>query len=120
MPLIEIQVLPRDDVDRASISRALTAAVAAAIPCRRDAVWTTWRTIDGPFARGDEVSTPKTAAAFGPVVHVYHHRAPDQVDRAVEAIETVLAEALSIDRSSVFVTTQPVAIEDPAFAPEDG
>lgn len=119
MPLIEINVLPRDDIDRASISRAVSAAVAAAIPCRLEAVWTTWRTIDGPFARGDEVSTPQTTAAFGPIVHVYHHRAPDQVERAVEAIETVLADALTIERSQVFVTTQPVVGQGPALDSDD-
>ncbi len=58
-------------------------------------------------------------AAFGPIVHVYHHRAPDQVDRAVEAIETVLADARSIDRSQIFVTTQPVVMNDPAFGSDN-
>ena len=113
MPLIEIRTLPRDDIDRASISRSLNAAVAEAVPCRLDAVWSTWQVLDGPFARGDEVSTAQTAVAFGPIVHVYHHRTPEQVERVVEAIETILAEAFSVERDEVFVTTQPVAIDDP-------
>src|SRR5262245_59112245 len=117
MPLIEIQLLAGVDVDRAALSRAISAAVAEAIPCRPEAVWSTWRTIDGPFVRGDEASTVETAASFGPIVHVYHHRTPEQVARAVDAIETVLARELSIERDQVFVTTQPVSIDDPTLPP---
>ena len=113
MPLIEIRTLARDDIDRASISRALNAAVAEAVPCRLEAVWSTWQVIDGPFARGDEVSTAQSTAAFGPIVHVYHHRTPEQVERVVEVIETVLSRELRVDRGQVFVTTQPVAQGDP-------
>ncbi len=117
MPLIEIRMLPRADVDRAAITRALATAVAAAIPCRVEAVWTTWQTIDGPFARGSEISAVETGNAFGPTVHVYHHRTPEQVERVVEAIESVLSRELHADRDQVFVTTQPVAIDDPTLPP---
>jgi hypothetical protein len=115
MPLIEIQSLPNPHVDGSSICRSINAAVATAIPCRIEGVWTTWRTIDGPIAMGGVVSTDDTAAAFGPIVHVYHHRSPDQVERAVDAIATVLARELSVDRDRIFVTTQPVAIDDPTL-----
>jgi hypothetical protein len=112
--LIEIRSLPRVDVDRAAISRVLAAAVAATIPCRTEAVWITWQTIEGPFSRGDVVSSDATNP-FGPIVHVYHHRTPEQVERIVDGIEAVLARELQIDRDQVFVTTQPVAIDDPTL-----
>jgi hypothetical protein len=112
VPLIEIQTLPRPEIDHAAVSRRLNAAIAEALGCRLDAVWTTWRTIDS-FARGDGVSTTHTGATFGPVVHVYHHRTPEQVDRVVDVIERVLASELSLGTDDVFVTTQPVAIEAP-------
>ena len=112
MPLIEIQTVPQPEgVDLASVSRRLNAAVAEALGCRLEAVWTTWRTIDGAYARGDRVSTGQTTA-FGPLVHVYHHRTPEEVDLVVEAIEIVLARELSLAPDDVFVTTQPVATPD--------
>ena len=117
MPLIEIRLLPRGDLDRAAISPALATAVAAAVPCRVEAVWITWQTIDGPMARGSEVSAAETANSFGPIVHVYHHRTPEQIERVVEAIETVLSRELNAARDQVFVTTQPVAIDDPTVPP---
>lgn len=117
MPLIEIRALPHDDIDRAVISRALAEAVAAAVPCRVEAVWTTWQTIDGPFTHGDVASSDESASRFGPIVHVYHHRTTEQVERVVEAIESVLARELKVDRDQVFVTTQPVAIHDPTVRP---
>ena len=112
MPLIEIKTLAREDIDRASISRSLNAAVAATIPCRVEAVWSTWQTLDAA-TRGNDVSTAETTAAFGPIVHVYHHRTAEQVERVVDAIETVLARELDVERDQVFITTQPVAIDDP-------
>jgi len=116
MPLIEILLLPSaEQVDRAAVARAVNAAVAEAIPCRLDAVWTVWRTIDGPFVRGAAVSGEHAEGRFGPVVHVYHHRTAEEVDRIAEAIETVLARWLSLDRSDIFVTTQPVSIPDPTL-----
>jgi hypothetical protein len=111
MPLIEIHVLPALAIDRAAAGRRLNASVAAAIPCKVEAVWTVWRTIDGPFVKGDEASSQQTAASFGPIVHVYHHRTPEQVDRAIQAIEGVLAQELGINGGDIFVTSQPVAIE---------
>jgi hypothetical protein len=114
MTLIEVLLLPSDDrVDRASIGRTLNAAVAEAIPCRLEAVWTAWRTIDGPFVRGGEASGEEAPERFGPIVHVYHHRTAEQVERIVDAIETVLARELSLERNAIFVTTQPVSTEDP-------
>ena len=131
MPLIEVQALPQPaSIDLAAVCRTLNAAVADAIPCRLDAVWTTWRTIDGAYVRGDVVGGQPSPAdpsgaepsgaepagpAFGPIVHVSHHRSTEQVDRAVEAIETVLSRELSIDRKDVFVTTRPVTIDDPTL-----
>ena len=120
MPLIEIRTMAHVDVDRAAISRALNAAVADAVPCRLDAVWSTWQTIDGPFVRGDEVATAEAPGTVGPIVHVYHHRTAEQVERVVEAIEVTLATALGVDRETVFVTTQPVAVDDPTVPPDGG
>jgi hypothetical protein len=112
MPLIEIHALPQpNDVDLAGISRMLNAAVAKALECKLEAVWTVWRTIDGPYARGDTVSTQE-APGFGPIVHVYHHRTPEQVERVAEAIETVLTRELSLQPGEVFVTSQPVSIAE--------
>lgn len=111
MPLIEIHAQPRPDIDQVAIARAVNAAVAEALGARLDAVWTVWRTIDGPFVRGDMASGDAPGGRFGPVVHVYHHRTPEQVERVVAAIEAILAAALSLQPGDVFITSQPVAID---------
>ena len=116
MPLIEIHALPQPDgVDLAGISRMLNAAVAKALGCKLEAVWTVWRTIDGPYARGDTVSA-QVPPAFGPIVHLYHHRTSEQVERVAEVIETVLSRELSLDPGDVFVTSQPVSIAETTLA----
>jgi hypothetical protein len=113
MPLIEILAPPQPDaIDPAAICRAVNVAVAGAIPCRLDAVWTTWRTIDGAYVRGD-LTSDDAGATFGPIVHVYHHRSPEQLGRAIAAVEAVLARELAIAAEAVFVTTQPVSLPDP-------
>ena len=113
MPLIEIHAPPQPDaVDRAAICSQVNEAVAAAIPCRLEAVWAVWRTIDGPFLKGN-ASADESGAPFGPIVHVYHHRTPEHVARAVAAIEGVLARELRVEPGDVFVTTQPVEVELP-------
>jgi hypothetical protein len=118
MPLIEVHAPPQPaSVEVTAVCRRLNAAVAAAIPCRLDAVWTTWRTIDGAYVRGDVASADDGSAPFGPIVHVFHHRSTEEIVRAVEAIEAVLSRELSIDRGDVFVTTRPVTIDDPTHPP---
>ena len=113
MPLIEIDALPQpESVDLTALTRKLNAAVAEALGCRLDAVWTVWRTIDGPYTRGDRVGTAADGAAFGPIVHVFHNRTRAQVARVVEVIEQVLRESLNLAGDAVFVTTQPVEISD--------
>ena len=114
MPLIEIDALPQPpDVDTAEVTRELNRAVAAALGCRLDAVWTVWRTVSGPYTRGDDTSLEQRRDTHGPIVHVYHHRAPEEVARVVETIERILARELSLGPSNVFVTVQPVAFVEP-------
>lgn len=109
MPLIEIDALPQPaTVDTAEVTRELNRAIAAALGCRLDAVWTVWRTIGGPYAQGDDVSLEQRRDTHGPIVHVYHHRTPDEVARVVETIEQVLPRALLLAPGNVFVTVQPV------------
>lgn len=109
MPLIEIDALPPpSEVDIADVTRALNREIAAALGSRLDAVWTVWRTVSGPFARGDDVSVEQRRDTHGPVVHVYHHRTPEEAARVVETIERVLARELSLAPGNVFVTVQPV------------
>jgi phenylpyruvate tautomerase PptA (4-oxalocrotonate tautomerase family) len=113
MPLIEIDALPQPpDVDTAEVTRELNRAVAAALGCRLDAVWTVWRTMTGPYARGEDVGFEQGRDTHGPIVHVYHHRAPEEVALVVETIERVLARELSLAPGNVFVTVQPVAFEE--------
>jgi hypothetical protein len=112
MPLIEIHALPQADVDRATIARAVNRAVAEVLGARLDAVWTIWKTFDGPFVKGDAVGAGTTMPGFGPIVHIYHHRTPEQVERIEAAIETVLAEAMNRAATEIFITSQPVAIDD--------
>jgi hypothetical protein len=117
MPLIEIHALAQPEgVDLATISTKVNAAVARALGCKLEAVWTVWLTIDGPIAHGNEVSGAATKAAYGPIVHIYHHRTPEQVERVTEAIETVLSRELSLARGDVFVTSQPVAIAETSLS----
>ena len=109
MPLIEIVALPQPDgVDIKAVTTALNRGVADAIPCRLDAVWTTWRTIEGAYAVGDVVAAEQQQVTHAPIVHVYLQRTPEETDRAVEAIERVLAAELGLADGNVFVTVQPV------------
>ena len=109
MPLIEILALPQPDgVDVEAVTRALNQAVATAIPCRLEAVWTTWRVIDGAYVVGDAVAGLQPAGTHAPIVHIYLRRTPEEVERAVAAIERLLASELALDEGNVFVTVQPV------------
>lgn len=110
MPLIEILAPPQpSDVDVADVRRELAREVAAAIPCRVDAVWTIWRTIDGVYAQGDTIKRAQQRTTHGPIVHVYLHRSIEETERAVSAIERIRAGALALEPGNVFVTVQPVA-----------
>ena len=118
MPLIEILALPHPDgVDVKAVTTELNKAVAAAIPCRLDAVWTTWRTIDATYVVGDVAADVQPTATHPPIVHVYLRRSSEETDRAIDAIERILATALSLAPGNVFVTVQPVAMID---APAEG
>ena len=109
MPLIEICALPPDAaVDVAAVLRRLNEAVAAAVPCRPDAVWTTWRSLDGGYAVGSDAVRQQPSDTHGPIVHVYLNRPPDAVERACAVIEDVLARQLGLAPGNVFVTVQPV------------
>ena len=108
MPLIEVCALPQDaPVDIGSVLRTLNEAVAAAVPCRPEAVWTTWRTLDR-YAVGADVATRQPRETHAPIVHVYLNRPPDAVERACAVIEDVLARELRLAPGNVFVTVQPV------------
>lgn len=110
MPLIEILALPQPpEVDVAGAMRALAREVAGAIPCRVEAVWTTWRTIDGAYAQGEAIEHEQPRTTHGPIVHVYLHRSVEETERAVSAIERILSKELAIESGNVFVTVQPVA-----------
>jgi len=118
VPLIEIASLPTQ-TDTAAVCRRVNAAVAEAIGCRLEAVWSTWRTVDvdvrGDDARTAEADGNAREGPRGPIVHVHHHRTAEQVERIVGAIQLVLARELSIDPDDVFVTTQPVEMADPTL-----
>src|SRR5919112_3551611 len=109
MPLIEIDALEqRPGIDTTKVVRELNRAVAEAIPCRLDAVWTVWRTVSGPYARGDEVAFEQPTDSHAPVAHVYLRRTPEETARVVETIQRVLTRELSLAAGNVFVTVQPV------------
>ncbi len=108
MPLIEITALPlRTVVEPSAVCAEVNAAVAAAIGCRPDAVWTTWRTITGADVRGSSVGA-LVDADHGPIVHLYLKRTPEETALVCRAIEEVLARTLGLDPASVFITIQPV------------
>ena len=108
MPLIEICALPQaNDVDVPRVLQAVTAAVSEAIPCRREAVWVTWRPLDG-YAVGDGLAGAQPTDTHAPVVHLYANRPADAIERACDAIESVLVNELSLAEGNVFVTVQPV------------
>ena len=109
MPLIEVCALaPKDGVDVSETLRAITLAVSEAIPCRRDAVWATWRTIDGGYAVGEAVAYEQQLETHAPIVHVYARRPPDAIERICAAVEEVLTTRLSLPASKVFITVQAV------------
>lgn len=117
MPLIEIDALELPvHVDTGAIVVELNRAVADAIPCRLDAVWTVWRTISGPYARGADARDEMGRETHGPIAHVYLRRTPEETARVVETIEGVLTRALSLAPGNVFVTVQPVEHIDPPAA----
>jgi hypothetical protein len=110
MPLIEIHApAPPVGVRVADVLAAVNRDVADAIGCRPDAVWSTWRTL-----AGDEYFVGPVAAAnppgdsHVPLVHVWINRPPDAVERCVEAIESALKRALSLE-ADPFVTTSLVS-----------
>jgi hypothetical protein len=108
VPLIEVAALRRDaETDVAWLVRVLNKAVAEAVPCRLEAVWTTWRWLDG-YAVGDEFADRSRPATHGPIVHVYARRPPEVLERVAEVIEEVLTRELDLDPGNVFVTAQPV------------
>ena len=115
MPLIEIDALPQPSaIDTVEVTRQLNRAVAEAIGCRLDAVWTVWRTVSGPYTRGDDVGLVQQPATHGPIAHVYLHRTPEETALVVETIETVLVRELALAPGNVFVTVQPVEVVERA------
>jgi hypothetical protein len=110
MPLIEVVALPQPEtLDIEQVLRALTAAVAEALPARPEGVWATWATATA-YAVGPTVARRQPAGTHDPVVHVYHHRAADAVERMCAAIEEVLCRELSLPAGHVFITVQPVRV----------
>jgi hypothetical protein len=113
MPLIEIDALPQPaQVDTAEVTRELNRAIAAELDCRLDAVWTVWRTVSGPYTRGEDAGFAQRRDTHGPIVHLYHHRTPEEVARVVETIEQVLVRELALAPGNVFITVQPVAFDE--------
>lgn len=108
MPVIEISALPQpDDVDIDHVLRTLTLAVADVLPARPEGVWTTWRTVTA-YAVGPTVVRLQPARSHDPIVHVYHQRPPDAVERMCKVITDVLCRELSLPEGNVFITVQPV------------
>jgi hypothetical protein len=110
MPLIEVVALPQPaTVDIEHVLRILTASVAEVLPARAEGVWATWTTVTA-YAVGPNVAVRQPAGTHDPVVHVYHQRPADAVERMCTVIEEVLCRELSLPSGHVFVTAQPVQI----------
>jgi hypothetical protein len=108
MPLIEVVALPQPEtVDIEKVLSTLTVAVAEVLPARPEGVWATWTTVRA-YAVGPRVAHRQPARTHDPIVHVYHHRPADAVDRMCKAIEEVLTRELSLPPGQVFITVQPV------------
>ena len=108
MPLIEIHLLrgpEKAGLDR--IATRINAGISQAIGARADAVWTTWRALDG-YAVGPQVAAEQPADTHAPIVHVYAHRTPEELDRICDVVEAVLVEELALEPGNVFITVQPV------------
>ncbi|MGH3110178.1 MAG: hypothetical protein ACRDQT_04570 [Gaiellaceae bacterium] len=109
MPLIEICALtPSREVDVAGVLRTLNRAVSDALGCRPEAVWTTWRSLDGRYAVGSELATQQPEETHAPIVHLYVNRPREAVERICDVIEDVLCSELALAKGNVFVTVQPV------------
>jgi phenylpyruvate tautomerase PptA (4-oxalocrotonate tautomerase family) len=105
MPLIEIQMLPGPDREALErIAQRVSAEVAAAVGARANAVWTTWRSVDG-YAVGPDLAARQPAGSHAPIVHVYARRTPAEVEKICAVIEAGFGEELGLDP---FVTVQPV------------
>jgi hypothetical protein len=114
MPLIEIVALPQPaTVDIEHVLRTLTTGVAEVLPARPEGVWATWTTVTA-YAVGPNVAHRQPAQTHDPVVHVYHHRPSDAVERMCKVIEEILCRELSLPDGNVFITVQPVQIAAPA------
>jgi hypothetical protein len=108
MPLIEVVALPQPGtVDIDHVLRTLAVAVAEVLPARQEGVWATWTTMTA-YAVGPNVARNQPDQTHDPIVHVYHHRTPDAVERMCKAIEEVLCRELSMPTGHVFITVQPV------------
>ena len=96
MPLIEIQMLPgpnRKALER--VAQRVNAEVAAVLGARIDAVWTTWRTVDG-YAVGPSLAEHQPADSHAPIVHVYARRTPEEAERICDVIGAVFGEELGL------------------------
>ena len=114
MPLIEIVALPQaETVNLSSVVQRLNRAVAEAIPCRVNAVWTIWRTVTGPYGHGEDIAFEQRAETHPPIAHVYLRRTAEETSRVVETIERVLAGELGVSPGNVFVTVQSVEHVEP-------
>jgi hypothetical protein len=110
MPLIEIHApAPQEGIRVADVLAAVNSAVAEALDCRPDAVWSTWRTLaDGEYLVGPARTAVSTGGSHVPLVHVWINRPPDAVERCVAAIESALRQSLRLD-ADPFVTTSLVS-----------
>jgi hypothetical protein len=60
------------------------------------------------YAVGPNVAQHHPTQTHDPVVHVYHHRSADAVERMCEAIDEVLCRELTLPSGHVFITVQTV------------
>jgi hypothetical protein len=98
-------------VDIDHVLRTLAVKVAEVLPARPEGVWTTWRTLTA-YAVGPVVSRQQPAESHDPIVHVYHKRSRDAVERMCQVITDVLCQELGLAPGNVFITVQPVSTLD--------
>jgi hypothetical protein len=105
MPLIEIFALPQPDpgvVPR--VLDALVEEVAAAVGARPEGVWVVWHDVEpGAYAAGPSRPDVQPRDSHPPLVRVFVNRPPDATERALEAIERVIARELGLGDATPFV-----------------
>jgi hypothetical protein len=106
VPVIRVHGLPQKDPARvpAALEKAC-AAVAEAYGCKLKQVWATWQDIaPGHYIEGADAARSQPGETHPPIAEIlaFEGRAPETIEKTVEAAAAALSEGLGLD-ANIFV-----------------